>query len=220
MKACPVLDKPGICFRQPGEVPPAGSIWPGLAQAIARRRLGDLREIGGDEFARRSPDASRSAATQVRGMRVCRHRHARAADGQDRAGRAPRCSKPRSIPIRRYVHRRRHCPRACCRKRASGTRAIRTTTCASMRARTARLRDLRRRGPQDGPGRRHRSSASPRLAASCGEILPSRDARPPLVGPGHRDQRRLAVHRRNGRAAVRGHRLLRQRHDVRHAGRA
>ena len=41
----------------------------------------------------------------------------------------------------------------------------------------------------------------------------------PLVGSGHRDQRRPTAHRRDRRATVRRHGLCRQRHDVRHAGR-
>ena len=40
-----------------------------------------------------------------------------------------------------------------------------------------------------------------------------------LVGPGDRDAGRAAVHRRDRRAPVRGDRILRQRHDVRHARR-
>ena len=50
-------------------------------------------------------------------------------------------------------------------------------------------------------------------------ILPRRQGRPPLVGPGGRDQRRAAFHRRNGRRAIRRHRLCRQRNDFRHVGR-
>ena len=42
---------------------------------------------------------------------------------------------------------------------------------------------------------------------------------PSLVGPGRRNQRRPAVHRRDLAAAVRRDRLCRQRHDVRHARR-
>ena len=48
---------------------------------------------------------------------------------------------------------------------------------------------------------------------------PSVDDHASLVRPGDRDERRPAVHRRDGAAAVRGDRILRQRHDVRHARR-
>ena len=79
-----------------------------------------------------------------------------------------------------------------------------------------RLRDLRRRGSQDRPGRRHRRVLRAARADADGAGR-RRRGHASLVGPGDRDAGRPAVHRRDRRRISSRHRILRQRHDVRHA---
>jgi glycine/D-amino acid oxidase-like deaminating enzyme len=78
----------------------------------------------------------------------------------------------------------------------------------------------RRRGPQDRHRARHRAALR-RAGGVDPPALPGDQDRAPVVGADHRAHRRLAVHRQelDGRARLRGHRLQRQRHDLRHAGR-
>ena len=57
-----------------------------------------------------------------------------------------------------------------------------------------------------------------RLEHAAAALIPWHRRDPPLVRPGDRDERRAAVHRRDGGAPVRRHRVLRQRDHVRHAG--
>ena len=64
-----------------------------------------------------------------------------------------------------------------------------------------------------------RSDGSQSLADAAQADHSRGQGRSPLVRAGDRNQRRPALHRRNRRAAVRRHRLCRQRHDLRHAGR-
>ena len=86
------------------------------------------------------------------------------------------------------------------------------------RQRGSRLRHLRRQRSQDRPGRRHRAL----LRAARGG-RPARRAvarrHASLVGPGHRDERRAAVHRRDIVPSVRRDGLRGQRDDVRDARR-
>ena len=80
-----------------------------------------------------------------------------------------------------------------------------------------RRRDLRRRGSQDRPAGRHCRVLSPPRRAPRRDPS-SRRGHASLVGPGDRDARWTAVHRAERRPSVRGHRVCRQRADVRDAG--
>ena len=63
---------------------------------------------------------------------------------------------------------------------------------------------------------RKRSQCFNRLEQRLKQLLPDVSDHASMVGAGHRDQRRTALHRRARRAAVRGDRIRGERHDVRH----
>ena len=150
-------------------------------------------------------------------LRVRRACDAHAADGQDQPRErdaAPDEALSLHLVRRRRPRRRRARCRTCC----SGTRPIPTTTCAST---SARDHDFVIFGGDD-----HKTGQADDTVRCFARLEAARQARDAvardhasLVGPGDRDERRPAVHRRDVVASVRRDGLCRQRHDVRHARR-
>ncbi len=193
------------------------------AQVPRRRWRRRSHDRGGMIFEHTAADEFSDAPLSVKGERPHDHlpghraRDAQAAGGQRRAWSARRCFRPssRSTPatsIGGRVSQGAHSRRAVLGHRRS------VPLPAARAAPRPRHRDLRRRGSQDRAGA-DTNACFDRLERTLLSMLGGRRGDAPLVGPGDRDAGRPAVHRRDRRASVRRHRLLRQRHDVRHARR-
>ena len=171
----------------------------GLARAIADR--------GGMIFEHSAPTSSATTRASVTVERPHAHlrrhrpRDAHAADGQHQPAQRDAVSdQARALHQLRRRRPRREGPRA--RRAVLGYRGS-VSLSAHRAASRSRRRDLRRRGSQDRPGRRHRRRASTGSSSTLAALRRRRRAHASLVGPGDRDARRLAVHRRDRGAAVR-----------------
>ena len=139
-------------------------------------------------------------------LRARAHRDARAAAGQ--VGAAARDGA--SIEARALqLVRRRRMGAARHRSRSALLGYGRSVRLPARRSPArSRLRHLRRRRSQDRAGGRHDGMLQPARAAA--QVAAAGDrAHASVVGAGHRNERRPALHRRDGRAAVRRDRICR-----------
>ena len=149
---CRSSARPGIEYRRPGEVPSA-QVPRRAGEADRRRRLAHLRayRIGGG----RRRAAERQGRRPHAHVRLRRHRHPHAADGQDRTWRArSRCRRSSTSTPRTCVGGR--LPKGTVPEALFWDTADPVSLPAHRSAPRLRLRDLRRRGPQDRAGDRHR----------------------------------------------------------------